>query len=39
MWCGLALSYAISGLPPSSAVIGCAAAAYAVCAVISRTRR
>jgi zinc/manganese transport system permease protein len=39
MWAGLALSYVISGLPPSSAVIGCAATAYAVCAVVGRTRR
>ena len=38
MWSGLALSYAISGLPPSSAVIGVAAGAYAVCAVGARRR-
>src|SRR5207302_4841798 len=30
MWGGLAISYAISSLPPSSAIIGLAAAAYAV---------
>jgi zinc/manganese transport system permease protein len=39
MWVGLALSYAISGLPPSSAVIGCAAAAYAACAGLGHRRR
>jgi zinc/manganese transport system permease protein len=37
MWGGLALSYAISGLPPSSAIIGLAAAAYAGAAVVART--
>jgi hypothetical protein len=38
MWGGLALSYVISALPPSSAVIGLAAGAYAVCAALSRRR-
>jgi zinc/manganese transport system permease protein len=36
MWGGLALSYEISSLPPSSAIIGLAAAAYAVAALIAR---
>ena len=39
MWGGLALSYAINSLPPSSAIIALAAAAYAVCAAASRLRR
>jgi zinc/manganese transport system permease protein len=38
MWGGLALSYAISGLPPSSAIIGLAALAYAVSAGSRRLR-
>jgi zinc/manganese transport system permease protein len=38
MWGGLALSYAIGPLPPSSAIIGLAAAAYAVCATVARYR-
>lgn len=38
MWSGLALSYTISGLPPSSAVVGLAAGAYAVCVGIRRIR-
>jgi zinc/manganese transport system permease protein len=38
MWGGLALSYAISWLPPSSAIIGLAAGAYAVATVVARTR-
>lgn len=38
-WGGLALSYAITGLPPSSAIIGLAAAAYAVCAAPRRLRQ
>jgi zinc/manganese transport system permease protein len=33
MWAGLALSYAIPSLPPSSAIIGLAAAAYAAAAL------
>jgi zinc/manganese transport system permease protein len=37
-WGGLALSYAVNGLPPSSAIIGLAAAAYVVCAVAARRR-
>jgi zinc/manganese transport system permease protein len=37
-WGGLALSYAVAGLPPSSAIIGLAAAAYAVCALVARLR-
>ncbi len=39
MWGGLALSYAIGPLPPSSAIIGLAAACYAGCAVLGRARR
>jgi zinc/manganese transport system permease protein len=39
MWAGLALSYAISSLPPSSAIIGLAAGTYALAAVVSRVRR
>jgi len=39
MWGGLALSYAISALPASTAVIGLAAAAYAVAAILSRLGR
>jgi zinc/manganese transport system permease protein len=38
MWGGLALSYVIGSLPPSSAIIGLAAGAYAVCAVLARIR-
>jgi zinc/manganese transport system permease protein len=38
MWGGLALSYAISSLPPSSAIIGLAATAYVVAAVARRAR-
>jgi hypothetical protein len=36
MWGGLALSYAISALPPSSAIIGLAASTYAGAALIAR---
>jgi zinc/manganese transport system permease protein len=36
MWGGLALSYAISALPPSTAVIGLAAATYAVAGIWAR---
>jgi zinc/manganese transport system permease protein len=39
MWGGLALSYAIGSLPPSSAIIGIAASAYAAAAIIARLRR
>jgi zinc/manganese transport system permease protein len=39
MWGGLALSYAVSSLPPSSAIIGLAASAYALCAAFPRLRR
>jgi zinc/manganese transport system permease protein len=39
MWGGLALSYAVNGLPPSSAIIGLAAAGYAVCALGGRLRQ
>ncbi|MGI8505223.1 MAG: metal ABC transporter permease [Solirubrobacteraceae bacterium] len=39
MWGGLALSYAVSELPPSSAIIGLAAGAYALCAAFARIRR
>jgi zinc/manganese transport system permease protein len=38
-WGGLALSYAISSLPPSSAIIGLAGAAYAVVTLLTRARR
>jgi zinc/manganese transport system permease protein len=38
VWGGLALSYAIPSLPPSSAVIGLAAAAYAASALATRVR-
>jgi zinc/manganese transport system permease protein len=38
VWGGLALSYAISSLPPSTAIIGLAALAYATAAVIARVR-
>jgi zinc/manganese transport system permease protein len=38
MWGGLALSYAIDGLPPSSAIIGLAAGMYAACALLRRVR-
>jgi zinc/manganese transport system permease protein len=37
-WGGLALSYAIPSLPPSSAIIGFAAAAYAAATVVARRR-
>jgi zinc/manganese transport system permease protein len=36
MWAGLALSYAVPELPPSSAIVGFAAAAYVVAAVWRR---
>ncbi len=36
MWIGLALSYAIGSLPPSSAIIGLAAAEYGAAALIAR---
>jgi zinc/manganese transport system permease protein len=36
MWAGLALSYAIASLPPSSAIIGLAAAAYGATALVVR---
>jgi zinc/manganese transport system permease protein len=39
MWGGLALSYVIAALPPSSAVIGLAGLAYLVCAVLAAGRR
>jgi hypothetical protein len=39
MWGGLALSYAIPSLPPSSAIIGLAAGSYLAAALIARTRR
>ena len=38
MWGGLALSYTISSLPPSSAIIGLAGGAYAVATLVTRTR-
>jgi len=39
MWVGLALSYRIGSLPPSSAVIGAAAAVYALAALGAGLRR
>jgi zinc/manganese transport system permease protein len=39
MWGGLALSYAVGSLPPSSAIIGLAASGYAVSALLGRWRR
>jgi zinc/manganese transport system permease protein len=39
MWGGLALSYAVASLPPSSAIIGLAAGAYFVALIIARIRR
>jgi zinc/manganese transport system permease protein len=39
MWGGLALSYWIHALPPSSAVVALAAAAYLASALIARARR
>ena len=38
MWVGLALSYSIASLPPSSAVIGVAAAAYVAAGAAGRAR-
>jgi zinc/manganese transport system permease protein len=38
MWAGLALSYSISSLPPSTAVVGLAAAAYGLTALATRLR-
>jgi zinc/manganese transport system permease protein len=38
MWGGLALSYQIASLPPSSAIIGLAGAGYAAAAVFTATR-
>jgi zinc/manganese transport system permease protein len=38
MWAGLALSYQIPSLPPSSAIIGLAAAAYGLAALARRFR-
>jgi zinc/manganese transport system permease protein len=38
MWGGLALSYQIAALPPSSAIIGLAGAAYAGATLLARTR-
>jgi hypothetical protein len=38
MWGGLALSYEIASLPPSSAIIGLAGAGYAGAAVLARGR-
>ena len=35
MWAGLALSYAVGGLPPSTAIVGLAAGAYLMAAVWS----
>jgi zinc/manganese transport system permease protein len=38
MWGGLALSYAIASLPPSSAIIGLAGGGYAVAGLLARGR-
>ena len=38
MWGGLALSYQIASLPPSSAIIGLAGAAYAGATLLTRIR-
>jgi zinc/manganese transport system permease protein len=38
VWGGIALSYAIPSLPPSSAIIGLAASAYAITGVLTRGR-
>jgi len=38
VWAGLALSYAIGTLPPSSAIIGLAAGAYGASALVARVR-
>ncbi len=38
MWIGLALSYAVSALPASTAIIAAAALAYAA-ALVARSRR
>jgi zinc/manganese transport system permease protein len=38
MWGGLALSYQFASLPPSSAIIGLAGAAYAAAVLFARTR-
>lgn len=39
VWGGLALSYAISSLPPSTAIVGLAAGFYGIAAVIARAKR
>lgn len=39
MWGGLALSYAIGSVPPSSAIIGLAAAGYVAATVLAGARR
>lgn len=36
MWGGLALSYAVAPLPPSSAIIGLAAVGYVTAAALGR---
>lgn len=38
VWIGLALSYVIPSLPPSTAIIGVAAASYAIAVVTTRAR-
>lgn len=38
-WGGLALSYQVAALPPSSAIVGLAAAAYGTAALVARRRR
>jgi zinc/manganese transport system permease protein len=39
MWGGIALSYTIPTLPPSTAIIGLAVGAYALATLVSRVRR
>jgi zinc/manganese transport system permease protein len=39
VWAGLALSYAVASIPPSSAIIGLAGGAYALAAMFGRLRR
>jgi zinc/manganese transport system permease protein len=39
MWAGIALSYSVSSLPPSSAIMGFAASGYLVSVLLARRRR